>query len=184
MTPAYVVVVLNTGFMCLGLRTLHPMESNVQNKWINEWKVTHACYFIFLSSPRLTEPSLATVIMSRVASSICDQDQNWIKQSKIFLRADQWIKITSKLQKYAKIKIKNAQIQFDLWPIKTQAIKTPWLWDNQGIKHTFCQSKILILVTNTSTGDISDYPLHTQPTQPDSKAVLSNYSKYQGQAEN
>ena len=123
MTPAYVVVVLNTGFMCLGLRTLHPMESNVQNKWINEWKVTHACYFIFLSSPRLTEPSLATVIMCRVASSICDQDQNWIKQSKIFLRADQWIKITSKLQKYAKIKIKNAQIQFDLWPIKTQAIK-------------------------------------------------------------
>ena len=45
-------------------------------KRINEWKVTHAYHFIFLSSPRLTEPSLATVIMSRVASSICDQDQN------------------------------------------------------------------------------------------------------------
>ena len=31
--------------------------------------------------------------------SVCDRDQNWIKQSKPFLRVNQGIKVTSKLQK-------------------------------------------------------------------------------------
>ena len=31
--------------------------------------------------------------------NICNQDQNWIKQSKPFLRVDQGMKVTSELQK-------------------------------------------------------------------------------------
>ena len=82
--------------------------------------------------------------------SICDRNQNRIKRSKHFLRANQGIKGTSKLRKS---RIKNARLQFDLWPVKNQVIKGLRRAD-QATKHTFCRSKILIPVANTSTGDI------------------------------
>ena len=46
-------------------------------------------------------------------------------------------------------------VQFDLWPLtcKNQTIKS-FRRDDQVIKHTFCQSKILISVAKTSTGEI------------------------------
>ena len=55
-------------------------------------------------------------------------------------------------------RIKNAQLQFDLWPLK---IKQPGTSEenNQVIKHTFCQSKNSIAVANASTGDIKWLPL-------------------------
>ena len=52
--------------------------------------------------------------------SVCNRNQNRIKRSKHSLRANQGIKGASKLWKS---RIRNAWLQFDLWPIKNQAIK-------------------------------------------------------------
>ena len=73
--------------------------------------------------------------------SVCDQDQNWIKQSKPFLKTSQGIMVTSKLRKS-----KGQECM-----VAIQKGTNKW---------SFCPSKILIPVTNVSTGDIwhiSDY---------------------------
>lgn len=75
------------------------------------------------------KPRGSHLYMSRVEDL---KNQNWIEQSKPFLRTDQGLKVTSKLQ-----------IKFVFDP-----------YENQAIKHTFCGSKILIPITNASTGDI------------------------------
>ena len=82
--------------------------------------------------------------------SICDWDQNWIKRSKPFCRADQGAKVTSKL-----LKINDQELTAAMWPftLENQAIRAS-KGNDQAIKHTFCQSKNLIAVTNASTGDI------------------------------
>ena len=66
--------------------------------------------------------------------SICSQDQNWIKQSKPFWGADQWIKVTSEL-----LKIDNQEqgcnLTFDPWKSSDQEPQKGM------IKDTFCRSK-------------------------------------------
>ena len=63
--------------------------------------------------------------------SVCDQDQNWIKWSKPFLRANQRVKVAFEPQKSQD---QNTWLEFDLWPIKNQAIKSfrkEW-WSDQA----------------------------------------------------
>jgi len=67
------------------------------------------------------------------------------KLKKPFLKVNQGIKVTSRLRIS---KIKNAWFQFNHWPVKIKRSR------EGAIKHTFCRSKILILVANTSIGDI------------------------------
>ena len=71
--------------------------------------------------------------------TVCDRDQDWIKRSKPFLRADQGIKVTSKL-----LKINNQECMAAIWPLTlgNQVIKASE-GNDQVIKHTFCQSKKL-----------------------------------------
>ena len=64
--------------------------------------------------------------------SVCDQDQNWIKRSKPFLRADQGIKTTSKLQK-SKDQC-DYSLTFDPLNIKQSRASEG---NNQMIKHNF-----------------------------------------------
>ena len=52
---------------------------------------------------------------------------------------------------YENQRIKNVQLQFHLWPIKNQAIKS-FRWSSDQAQ--FLLIKIFIVVANASTGDI------------------------------
>ena len=71
--------------------------------------------------------------------SVCEGDQNWIKQSKPFLRTNQGIKIACNCENQ---RIMNMQLQFGLWPIKIKWSRASE-GNDQAIKHDFCWSKIL-----------------------------------------
>ena len=75
--------------------------------------------------------------------SVCDWDQNWIKQPKLFLRANQVINVASKL-KNQRIETCGYNLTFD--PLKSS---------NQELQkaNNFLPIKILISVANASTGD-------------------------------
>ena len=64
---------------------------------------------------------------------VCDQDQNWIEQSRLFWGSDQGIKVACKLLKSERV------LQLDLWPLKIKcsrasegliksADQTVWSW--------------------------------------------------------
>ena len=63
--------------------------------------------------------------------SVCDQDQNWIKQSKPIWGADQGIKVTSKL---LRSRICSCNLTFDPWKSSDQE---PHNANDQVIKRTF-----------------------------------------------
>ena len=57
--------------------------------------------------------------------SVCNQNQNWIKQSKPFWEADQGIKVTSKLLKSTDQEL---HLQFDFWSLEFKRSRAQKIW--------------------------------------------------------
>ena len=100
----------------------------------------------------VSETMLLYMLVSRgshfLCRSVCDWDQNWIKRSKPFLRANHWPRypLNSENQK-------DQECMAPIWPFTRK---------DQGIKHTFCRSKKswcwLQTLKQATYSHISDYP--------------------------
>jgi len=108
-------------------------------------------YFYFSTATRGSHIDLA-------CRSICDQDQNGIKRSTLFLGADQGIKMNSEQL----ADTLQAWLRFILWTPIESSDQEPWNraikrsraleQSKQAIKDDFHWSRFLISVANVSTG--------------------------------